>query len=211
MWHRQTWRQNWRHLPTWREGGKWRRHMASKRGVTCPSGVREPAGIARRGVKTWLHLPTGVREASGVATWRQTVASPHVAPGSQLASPDVASKRCVTCPPGVREADGVARCGVKTWRHVPMWRQGARWRLQMWRQKVALAYMASGSHGVAGVVPGLKPLASLGVRGGGVKTWRARHVCSKCVFSRWAICAPPQATPLQWFMRQNAKNTVNLQ
>ena len=40
-------------------------------------------------------------------------------------------KRGVPCLRGVREPGGVSRCGVKTWRHLPTWRQGAGWRLQM--------------------------------------------------------------------------------
>ena len=114
----------------------------------------------------------------------------HVASGSQLASPDVAlkrgvtcprgvretgdvaSKRGVTCPRGVREPGDVARCGVKTWRHLPTWRRCSRtsvhgsgfmWCCQMWRQNVAsLAHVASGSH-----------VASPDVASEcGVRTWR---------------------------------------
>ena len=64
----------------------------------------------------------------------------HAVSGSQVASPDVASKRGVTCPRGVRERGGAARCGVKTWRHLPT-RRGfrgpcgvARCGIKMWRQ-----------------------------------------------------------------------------
>ena len=92
------------------------------------------------------------------ASWHRKMWCQNVASGSNVASPDVASKRGVTCPhgvrepggvakcgvktwrhvpTGVREPDGVARCGVKTWRHLPTWRQRARWRRQMWRQNVA--------------------------------------------------------------------------
>ena len=49
-----------------------------------------------------------------------------------VASPDVALKRGVTCLRGVGEP---ARCGIKTWRHVPMRCFGAVWRR---RQNVAL-------------------------------------------------------------------------
>ena len=95
--------------------------------------------------------------------------------------------------------------GVQTWRPLPTWRQGARWRGRTWRQNVAsLAHMASGSH----VAP--PDVASkLGVRRHRStwrhRTWRqnvasrsqaSRHVSSKCVFSRRTICAPPQATTL---------------
>ena len=183
----------WRHLPTWRQGARWRGRtwrqnvaslahvasgsqvawpdVASKRGVTCPRSV------AGRGVKTWRHWPT-----------RQ---------GSQVAWPDVALKCGVTGrvrePRAVAEALPaltrvaslcVAERGVKMWRHLPTWRQGATWRRRTWRQNVA-----SGAIDLRGVT------------GRGVKTWRheARppgHVSSKCVFSRRAICAPPQATAL---------------
>ena len=116
---------------------------ASKCGVTCLRGVlptwREGATCGRRS--------SASAHASGL-TWRcrtrrQNVASlPHVASGSHVASPDVASKR------GVR-------------RHRSMWRH------RTWRQNVASRSQAS------------------------------RHVSSKCVFSRRAICAPPQATTLE--------------
>ena len=46
------------------------------------------------------------------------VASPQVEKkkcGSQVASPNVPSKRGVTCSRGVKGPGGVARCGVKTW------------------------------------------------------------------------------------------------
>ena len=56
----------------------------------------------------------------------------------------------------VRVLGGVAKCGVKMWRHLPTWRR------QTWRQEAQAS----------------------------------RHVSSKFVFSRRAICAPPQATPL---------------
>ena len=96
----------------------------------------------------WRHLPTWRQGARWRRrTWRQNVASlAHVASGSQVAWPDVASKRCVTCPRGVREPGGVAGRGVKMWRHLLTQHQGARWCRRTWRQNVAsLAYVASGS------------------------------------------------------------------
>ena len=165
-----------RHL--WRQGARWRCRtwrpnvaslahvasgsqvawpdVASRRGVTCPRGVREPGGVAGRGVKTWRHLLT---------QHQQNVASlAHVASGSQVAWPDVASKCGVTCLRGVREPGsvagrgvslGVAERGVKMWRHLPTWRQGATWRRRTWRQNVA-----SGAIDLRGIT------------GRGVKTWR---------------------------------------
>ena len=71
----------------------------AKCGVTCPRGVREPGGVARRGVKTWRHLPTRRHVASKTSvTW-------HCC--------GVARSR------GVREPRGVAGRGVKAWRQAP--------------------------------------------------------------------------------------------
>ena len=84
--------------------------VALKRSVTCSRGLGEQAGTARCGAKTWRQGARWRRQM-----WHQTVASlAHKASGSQLASPDVASKRGVIGPCGVRGPDGVARCGVKT-------------------------------------------------------------------------------------------------
>ena len=268
--------QTWRPLPTWRQGARWRgrtwrqnvaslahvrreQDVASKCGVTCPCGVREPGGVAGRGVKTWAwrqgarwrrrtwrqnvaslpHAapgtqvvspdvaskcgvagPRGVREPGGVAGRGVKVASlAHVASGSQVASQDVASKCGVTCLRGVREPGGVAGRGVKMWRHLPAWRQGA----TCGRRSSARAHARPrlASQNVAskcGVTcpRGVRELRGVARRG--VKTWRqapsiyvrhwtwrqnvasrsqaSRHVSSKCVFSRRAICAPPQATTL---------------
>ena len=115
--------------------------------------VASPQVVSKRGaarLRVTPRLPTWRHEAMWCCRmWHHNMASlAHVASGSQLASPDVASKRGVTCTHGVREPAGVARCGVKTWRHLPACRQGATWRRQMWRQSVAsLAHMASGSQG----------------------------------------------------------------
>ena len=125
-------------------------NVTSKWGVTCPHGVKEPGGVAGRGVKMWRHLPTWRQGARWRGrTWRQNVASlgdvgrqnvasfahsvsqnvaslAHVASGRQVASQDVASKCGVTCLCcGVREPGGVVGRGVKMWRHLPTWRQGA--------------------------------------------------------------------------------------
>ena len=104
------------------------------------------------------------------------------------------------CPRGVRKPCGVAGCGLETWRHVPMWRQGASWRRQMWRQNVA-----SGSRL-------FMPLASpdsrgrcvtctRGVAGRGVRTWRqapSTYVASQDVASRGGVGRPrPPGTCLQ--------------
>ena len=132
-----------RHLPTWRQG------------------------VVRCGVKTWRHLFMSHQGARWrLQMWRQSMASfVYVASGSQVASPDVASKRGVTCLCGVREPGGVAKCGVRrwchllmsggvagavpgftplatefvveTWRHLLTWRQRATWRRRTWRQNVA--------------------------------------------------------------------------
>ena len=136
----------------------------------CSRGVREPAGIARCGVKTWRQGARWHRQM-----WRQNVASrAHVASGSPVASPNIWRPNVASRAPR---------------------RQGARWRRQTWRQNVAsLAHAASGSQvaspdlaskrgvidpggvrqpgGVAGAVPGFTPIASPGVTGRGVRTWR---------------------------------------
>ena len=102
---------------------QWRR----KRVVANPAPAwRRPKLFSKRGVARSRVAPVA-----------------HVASGSHVVSPDVASKRDVTCPPGVvrepggvsklivasnrgvRKLAGIARCGVKTWRHLPTWRQGA--------------------------------------------------------------------------------------
>ena len=201
--------------------------VASKRGVTCPHGVREPAGIAQMWRQNMASLARGagrqLPRACGVRTWR------HLPTWRQGAS----------CH---------ARCGVKTWRHLPTWRQGARWHLQMWRENVSsLPHVALGSQVASPAVASKRGgtflrgvreprgvavelyqrsrhwphLASergvkepRGVAGCGIRrrrhTWRrrmwhqyvaseaqaSRHMSSKCVFSRRAIRAPPQATPL---------------
>ena len=49
----------------------------------------------------------------------------------------MAPKCGVTGPRGVREPGGVAKRDVKMRRHLPTWRQGARWRGWTWRQNVA--------------------------------------------------------------------------
>ena len=237
-WRRRTWRQNVRHWPTSRQGARWRRRtwrqnvaslayvasgsqvasqdVASKCGVTCLRGVREPCavagalpaltrvaslGVAERGVKMWRHWPTWRQGARWRRrTWRQNVASlAYVASGSQVASQDVASKCGVTCLRGVREpcavagalpaltrvaSLGVAERGVKMWRHLPTWRQGATWRRRTWRQNVA-----SGAIDLRGVT------------GRGVKTWRheARPpgTCFKmCLQSSGDMCTPTGDHPV---------------
>ena len=214
-------------------------NVTSTCGVTCPQCVREPGGVAGRGVKTWRHLPTSRQGARWRRrTWRQNVASlAHAASGSQVASRDVASKRGVTCPRGVRnplaspnvaskcgvtcprdvrEPGGVAGRGVKKWRHLPTWRQGARWRRRTWRQNVAsLAYVASGSHvrspelcqrsrewphlasqnvaSKCGVTCSRGVREPRGVAGRGVKTWRQApsiYVASQDVASKHGVTKP---------------------
>ena len=172
-------------------------HVASKRyvreqgdmasGVTCRRGVRELGCVLKcdgvqcpRGVRDRWHrqlasnrgvtCPRSVRGPGGVARCRCGVRT--------------SSKSSVTCPRGVRQPGriaGAVPAGHKTW-----------------RQNVAsLAHVASESH-----------MASPDVaskRGVGRhrptrrrRPWR-QYVASsvfKRVFSRWAICAPPQATPL---------------
>ena len=92
--------------------------MASKCGVTCPRGsgsqVAWPDVASKRGVT----CPRGVRDVAS----KRGVTCPR-RQGARGASLDVASKSGVTCPRGVREPGGVARRGVKTWRHLPTWRQ----------------------------------------------------------------------------------------
>ena len=152
------------------------------RGVKMSRGVREPSGVAGRGVKTWRHLPTRGQGARWRGrTWRQNVASlAYVASGSQVASRqnlrDAREPRAVAgaLPALTRAASGVAERGVKMWRHLPTWRQGATWRVKTWRHR---RHRSTWRH----------------------RTWRqnvasrsqaSRHVSSKCVFSRRAICAP---------------------
>ena len=164
--------------PTWRRGASWRCQMW-RQNVASLAHVRSGSQVvARCGVKTWRHLP-------------------NVASGSQVASPDVASKRDalgVTCPRSQpagavpafmpMASPGVVEPGVKTWRHLLTWHQKAMWRRWTWCQNVA-----SGA---------------IDLRGGTgrrVNTWRqeaqaSRHVSSKWVFSHRVICAPPQATSL---------------
>ena len=104
----------------------------------------------------------------------------HVASRSHVV-PDLASKRGVTCPPGVREPPGitcspgitepggVARCGVKTWRQLP---NG----VAVAQNVVSVVHLASGNL-AAVAVPEFTPFASAGVSGPGVRergvrTWR---------------------------------------
>ena len=166
-----TWRQNVASLADVASGTQVAsQDVASKCGVTCPRGVREPGGVAGhgvrmwrhlptwqpggvtgRGVKMWRHLPTWRQGARGRRrTWRQNVASlAYVASGSHVRSPGL-------CPALTRVASlGVAERGVKMWRHLPTWRQGATWRRRTWRQNVA-----SGAVDLRGVT------------GRGVNTWR---------------------------------------
>ena len=120
----------------------------------------------------------------------------------------------------VREAGGIPRCGVKTWRHLPTWRQGARWRRRTWRQNVASrAHMSSGRRcGVKTWSHLLTWRSSLELCQGschwptwGERTWRQNvsrgvreprgiAVASPDVASERGVrrptCAPPQATPL---------------
>ena len=159
----------WRHLPTWCQRARWRRrtwrqNVASFAHAASGSQV----GFAGRGVKMWRHWFTWHQGARWRGrTWLQNVARwrRYVTSGSQ-----VASKCGVTCLRGVREPRavagalpalarvallGVAERGVKMWRHLPTWRQGATWRRRTWRQNVA-----SGAIDLRGVT------------GRGVKTWR---------------------------------------
>ena len=211
----------WRHLPTCRHGASWHRQtwrqnmaslaqalpdVASKHGVTCPHGVREPCGVARwhQNVASPAHQLTSPHVASNVASLA------HVASRSQMVSTDVASKRGVTCPSGVsgvREPGGVAGA-------VPAHAISLTWR-QAWRQNVAsLVHMASESH-----VASPDVASERGVRRHRAtwhrRTWR-QYVASirgvrrpkppstclqhleKSVFSRGAICAPRQVTPLHF-------------
>ena len=109
-----------------------------------PSRASPPRARARarthRGRKSsaCVALPQAVSKRGAARSCVAPVA--HVASARHVVSADVASKRDVTCSRGVREASGVARCSLKTWR------QGARgWRRQMWRQNVASrAHVASG-------------------------------------------------------------------
>ena len=138
--------------------------------------------------------------------WRQNVAS--AASGGQAASPGglkpwfhlptrgvrgpsvkmwrqaAGWHRCMELHQGSRQSPGVTGCGVRTWRCLLTCRQRATWRRRTWRQNVASS--------------------AIDLRG--VNTWRQeaqafRQVSSKRVFSRWAICAPPQPTPLLFGQR----------
>ena len=123
-------------------------NVVSKRGVPCPRGVREPGGLAGQdqggvakrvrdpggrtfahvasrsqvaSVKTWRHLPTRRQEPGALpdVASKQNVASlAHVASGSQVASPDVASKCGVTGPHGVRSQVVASKRGVTCLRGV---------------------------------------------------------------------------------------------
>ena len=98
-------------------------NVASKRGVTCSRGVRQP----------W-----------GRQMWHQNVASlAHAASGSQVALPEVASVARVAS-----GSFGVARCGIKAWRHL-------------------LTCCREPGH-VVGIVPRFTPMASPGITGSGV-------------------------------------------
>ena len=76
-----------------------------------------------------------------------------------VASPQVVSKNGAarSCVAPVAHASGLARCGVKTWRHLLTWRQGAggvaivaRCGVKTWRH---LLTCLQGAGGVAGTVP----------------------------------------------------------
>ena len=70
--------------------------------------------------------------------------------------------------------------GVKKWRHLLTWRQGARWRRQTWRQNVAsLAHVASGSQVAS---PGHLPTWRQGPR------WRRRTWRHWATWRRGARC-----------------------
>ena len=134
-----------RHLPRWR-GWTWRQNVASLAHVASGSQVAWPDVASKRGVT----CSRGVREPN---------TSPDVASKCGVICPRRASKRGVTGPRGVREPGGVAGRGVKMWRQLPTWRQGARWRCRTWRQNVAsLVYIGVREPG--------------GVVGRGVKLWR---------------------------------------
>ena len=156
-------------------------------------------GAALRDWLTWHQCPQPpARTCAHAGTYRLQGRE------GQVASPDVASKRG----------------SVKIWSRLPTWRHGARWhrwsstsvhasgltwRRRTWRQSVASrAHLASDTtwrrrtwrQNVASVAIDIR-----GVAGRGVNTWRheaqaSQHVSSKCVFSRRAICARPQAISL---------------
>ena len=162
--------------------------MASRCAVTS-RGVREPGGVAKRDVKMWRHLPTwrqGVRWRGW--TWRQNVASlGYVASGSQVAWPDVASlaytrtwRQNVASLAHVASGSqvGVAGRGVKMWRHLPTWRQGATWRRRTWRQNVA-----SGAIDLRGVT-------GRGVKRGVTKPGLPARVFKMCLQSSGDMCTP---------------------
>ena len=118
---------------------------------TCHRKCRTCVALPKvqRGVQTWRPCPRGVRE--------------------------MASNCGVICPHGLREPGGVAKRDVKMWRHLPTWRQGARWRRRTWRQNVAsLAHVASGSVAGRGVKMWrhLPTASGSGVAGRGLKPWR---------------------------------------
>ena len=146
----------WRQLPTWRQEAMWCRRMW------------------RQNVALLAHVVSGSQLASPDAMWRQNVASLAHVSGSQVASPDVASKhgscfrwcRWSCARVHAMASAGVTRRGVRTWRHLFRWRQRATWRRRTWRQNVA-----SGAIDLRDVV------------GRGVNTWcqgaqASRHVSS---------------------------------
>ena len=98
--------------------------------------------------------------------WCQNVASlAHLASGSQFASPDVASKHGVTCPPGVREPGGV---DGDVPGFTPLVSPGVMGRV--WHQNVvSLAHVASESHVSSSDVASLA-MDLRGVAGRGVNT-----------------------------------------
>ena len=157
-------------------------------GASCPRGVRnqeavrEPVGIARCGVKTWRHLHTR-RQGAMV----------------QVASPDVASKRVFTA---WRQgaAGGVAKCGIKIWRHVTHMASGS----QVASPDVASKRGVTCPRGVRGPCSVASKRASstcaasqdvASIRG--VRRPRTAGKRPQRLFSRRAICAPPQTTSLK--------------
>ena len=193
-------RHKWRHWLTWRQGPQPLRAreptVFTVTWETCRCKCRTCVALPKvqRGVQTWRPLPTWRQGARWRGrTWRQNVASrgvrkpwPDVAskcgvtgPGSQMASQDVASKCGVTCLRGVREPGSVPGRGVKMWRHLPTWRQGATCgrrssarRRRTWRQNVASLAGATWRRWTwrQNVASGAIDLR--GVTGRGVKTWR---------------------------------------
>ena len=78
--------------------------------------------------------------------WRQNVASLALL-ASRIKKPGSVVGAVPRLTPTPLASPGVARCGVRTWRHLPMWRQRASWHRQMCRQNVAsFAHEPSGSH-----------------------------------------------------------------